>query len=129
MIVGGAATWVLVTTTLSSQRITVSPDADCMAGATVDNPVAAFCQARVIDKHTTEITRGKTYAELPKDDPKRTTAMNSAFLQSSLFTSVLAYGVSVMAAAMGLLFVLIGLGIRDVRTIRQPSGDPVGTTN
>lgn len=40
--------------------------------------------------------------------------MNSAFLQSSLFTSILALGVAVMAAGMGVLFVLIALGIRDV---------------
>ena len=119
MVLGGVGTWVMVSTTQSSQRITVSPDADCLANASVDNPLAAFCQARVIDKHTTEITGGKTYAELPKDDPKRATAMNSAFLQSSLFTSVLAYGVAAMAAAMGVLFVLIGMGIRDVSAIRR----------
>jgi hypothetical protein len=40
--------------------------------------------------------------------------MNAAFLQSSLFTSVVAFGVAAMAVAVGLLFVLIGLGIRDV---------------
>ena len=40
--------------------------------------------------------------------------MNSAFLQSSLFTSIVAFGVAAMALAVGLLFVLIGLGIRDV---------------
>lgn len=40
--------------------------------------------------------------------------MNASFLQASLFTSILAFGVAAMAVGMG-LFVLIGLGIRDVR--------------
>jgi hypothetical protein len=31
-----------------------------------------------------------------------------------LFTSILAFGVAAMAVGMGLLFVLIGMGIRDV---------------
>lgn len=41
--------------------------------------------------------------------------MNASFLQASLFTSVVAFGVAAMAFGMGVLFVLIGLGIRDVR--------------
>lgn len=120
MIVAAIATWILITTTLSAQKITVSDDADCMAGASVNNPFAAYCQAKVIDKHTMEITGGKTYAELDREDPNRVTAMNSSFLQASLFTSILAYGVAVMAAAMGVVFILIGLGIRDVSDIRGP---------
>lgn len=42
-------------------------------------------------------------------------AVQSAFLQASLFTSILAFGVAAMAATIGLLFILIGLGMRDVR--------------
>ena len=40
--------------------------------------------------------------------------MTSSFLQASLFTSVLAFGVAAMAIGMGILFMFIGLGIRDV---------------
>jgi hypothetical protein len=40
--------------------------------------------------------------------------MTASFLQASLFTSVVAYGVAAMAMAIGVLFILIGLGIRDV---------------
>ena len=113
MFVGGVTTWVVVSSTLSDQRITVSDDA-CLGGRQVKGPFTAYCQAKVIDKHTLEATNGKTYAELDREDPLRQTAMNGAFLQASLFTSVLAFGVAAMAAAMGVLFVLIGLGIRDV---------------
>ena len=119
MVVGGVVTWVVVSSTLADQRITVAEDADCLAGDDVDGPFSAYCQAKVIDKHTMEITGGKTYAELDREDPIRDTAMNSSFLQASLFTSVLAFGVSAMAIAMGLLFVLIGLGIRDVSPLKE----------
>ncbi|MCL8024259.1 aromatic ring-opening dioxygenase LigA [Nocardioides bruguierae] len=120
LVVGGVVTWSVVASTLSAQRITVSADADCFAGADVDNPFAAYCQAKVIDKHTLGITGGKTYAELDQDDPLRQTAMTSAFLQSSLFTSVLAFGMSAVAVAMGLIFVLLGLGMRDVSRRAEP---------
>ena len=40
--------------------------------------------------------------------------MTASFLQASLFTSVVAFGVAAMAIAVGVLFILIGLGIRDV---------------
>jgi hypothetical protein len=68
----------------------------------------------VIDKHTLETTGGLTYAELDREDPLRQVAMTSAFLQSSLFTSVVSFGVAGMAILMGIVFVLIGLGMRDV---------------
>lgn len=68
----------------------------------------------LIEKHTLEQTGGLYYAELERDDPLRETALTSSFLQASLFTSVLAFGVAAMAVGMGVLFVLLGLGIRDV---------------
>ena len=114
LIVGGVATWIMVSNTLASQNITVSEDADCLAGDDVDGPFSAYCQARVIDKHTLEATGGLRYAELDREDPLREAAMNSAFLQSSLFTSVVAFGVAGMAILMGVVFVLIGLGMKDV---------------
>ncbi len=113
LIIGGIATWVVVSSTLSEQRIT-TPDDACLPGRTVSGPFTAYCQARIIDQHALESTGGATYAELDRDDPLRQVAMNAAFLQASLFTSVVAFGVAAMAAAMGLLFILIGLGIRDV---------------
>lgn len=113
MVIGGAVTWTMVSTTLADQNIVI-PDDGCLAGEVVDGPFTAWCQADIIQQHTLEATGGQTYAELDRDDPVRETAMNSSFLQASLFTSILAFGVSAMAAAVGVLFVLIGLGIRDV---------------
>lgn len=113
LILGGIATWTIVSSTLAEQRIT-TPDDACLPGRDVTGPFTAYCQADIIQQHALESTDGQTYAELERDDPLRDTAMNASFLQASLFTSVLAFGVSAMAAAVGVLFVLIGLGIRDV---------------
>lgn len=114
LVLAGIGTWIVVSTTLANQNITVSDDADCLAGDEVNGPLSAFCQARVIEKHTLDSTGGKTYSELDREDPLREVAMNSAFLQSSLFTSVVAFGVAGMAILMGIVFVLIGLGMKDV---------------
>jgi hypothetical protein len=113
LVVGGVATWVVVAGTLGDQQITTSDDA-CLPGRRVADPFTAYCEAKVIETHTLESTDGLYYAELERDDPRRETALTSSFLQASLFTSVLAFGVAAMAVGMGLLFLLIGLGIRDV---------------
>lgn len=119
LIFGGGGTWWLVSDTLEEQNITI-PDDACLAGQQVDGPFTAYCQAEIIQEHALEATEGKTYAELDREDPLRDVAMNASFLQASLFTSILAFGVSAMAVAIGVLFILIGLGMRDVRRRTEP---------
>jgi hypothetical protein len=119
LIVGGAATWFTVSGTLADQNITTSDDA-CLAGRGVDGPFTAYCEAKVIEEHALDATGGLYYAEMDREDPMREVAMNASFLQASLFTSVVAFGVAAMAAGMGVIFVLIGLGIRDVEA-RTPA--------
>ena len=114
LIIGGLGTWILVSNTLGDQKIVVAEDADCLAGDEVNGPFSAYCQAKVIDKHALEATGGLHYAELERDDPLRATAQSAAFLQASLFTSIVAFGVAFMAILIGVLFILIGLGIKDV---------------
>ena len=108
----GLSTWGVISTTLAAQKIVVADDADCLAGWDVRDPFSAYCQAKVIDKHTKEITGGKTYAELDRDDPNRPVAADSAFLQASLFTSVVAFGVATMAVVVGVTLTLIGFALR-----------------
>jgi len=117
MAIAGVVTWVVIVDTLSEQKIVVSDDADCLAGDEVDGPLSAYCQAKVIDKHTQDITGGKTYSELDQEDPVRETAMDSAFLQSSLFTSVVAFGVALMAVVLGIVLMLVGFALR--RPVRE----------
>ena len=116
MIIGGATTWFVVSDTLGDQQIITADDA-CQPGNLVDGPFTAYCQADIINQHTMESTGGLTYAQLDREDPLRDLAMRSAFLQSSLFTSVVAFGVAAMAAGMGVVFVLIGLAMRDVAEV------------
>ena len=112
MAIAGVVTWVVVSSTLADQQITVSEDARCAAGDDVNGPISAYCQADIIDKHTLEITGGLTYAELDREDPNRAVAMDSAFLQASLFTSVVAFGVAGMAFVLGIVLTLIGFALR-----------------
>ena len=121
LIIGGVVTWVTVSSTLADQNITVSDDASCAAGDDVNGPWSAYCQAQVIEQHALEATGGLSYAQLDREDPLRATAMDASFLRASLFTSVVAFGVAAMAVGMGVVFVLIGLGIRDVGTRMNPA--------
>lgn len=114
MIGAGAATWATVSSQLAAQDITVSEDAAFLAGATVDGPLSAYAQAQVIDKHALEATGGQTYAQLEQDDPLRATAMDASFLRASLFTSVVAYGVSALVMGLGVLFGLMGWSLRSL---------------
>lgn len=114
LIIGGATTWIIVSTELADQNITVADDASCLAGDDVSGPLSAYCEAQIIEEHALDATGGLTYAELDREDPLRATAMNASFLRASLFTSVVAFGVAGMAILMGIVFILIGLGMRDV---------------
>lgn len=114
MILAGALTWLMVSSELADQSIR-TPDDACLPDRQVRGPFTAWCQAEVIDKHALEATGGLTFAEIERGDPLRETAMQASFLRSSLYTSIVAFGVAAMAAAMGVIFILIGLGMRDVR--------------
>ena len=67
------------------------------------------------------------YSQLDREDPLREVAMNAAFLQASLFTSVVAFGTAAMAILVGVLFVLIGVGMRDVGERLPEVNRPVTT--
>ena len=127
--VAGVVTYATVSNKLSDQRITVADDAAHFAGQQVTQPWQAYAQANVIAKHANEIGGGKTYAELPEDDPNRNTVMTASFLQASLFTSVLAFGVAALAVGLGIVFILIGVALR--RTVQTAEAVPATspTTN
>lgn len=114
LIASALGTALMVRGELADQNITI-PEDGCLAGRQVRGPFTAYCQAQVIEKHARESTDGLTYAELEREDPRREVAMNASFLRASLYTSIVAFGVAAMAGAIGVLFILIGLGIRDVR--------------
>ena len=126
LMVLGVATYYLVQRELSDEHIVVSDDAETNAGEDVDGPLTAYSEAMVIKKHTTDIGEGKTYAELPQDDPKRESVATSSFLRASLFTSVVAFGVAALVIALGALFLLNGLALNAIaRRLDRAAGlDP-----
>lgn len=107
--VAGSVSYVMVSSTLAEERITVSEDATMAAGKLVNGPLSAYSQAAVIQKHALASTNGLTYAELDREDPLRAVAMNGSFLRASLFTSVVSFGLSAFVVGVGLLFVLLGV--------------------
>jgi hypothetical protein len=114
MAVAGVATWVAVGNELAAEKITVSEDAARFAGQDVNTPWEAYYEAETIQKHAMATSGGKTYAELDREDPKRQVVMTASFLRASLFTSVVSFGVALMAAAVGVGFILGGWALRRI---------------
>lgn len=114
LIVVGVVVWVMVSSQLRAENITIPDDAAAFQGQTVQGPLTAFVQADIIQHHALEASGGKTYAELPMDDPVRNTMMNASFLRASLFTSVVSFGVAAFAMGMGVLSILFGWALRRV---------------
>jgi hypothetical protein len=116
-IVAGGATWVAVANNLAAEQITVSDDAQAFGGQLVDTPWEAWFQADIINTHALSATGGQTYAQLPQDDPERGTVMTASFLRASLFTSVVAFGVALLAVGIGVVFILIGWALRKIGSV------------
>lgn len=112
LIVVGIVVWIMVSSQLRAENITVPDDAMAFQGQTVAGPLTAYVQADIIQHHALEASGGKTYAELPQDDPVRATMMNASFLRASLFTSVVSFGVAAFAMGIGVLSILFGLALR-----------------
>ncbi|WP_312676365.1 aromatic ring-opening dioxygenase LigA [Microbacterium sp.] len=117
LIVVGVVVWVMVSSQLRAENITVSDDAMAFQGQTVAGPFTAYVQADIIQHHALEASGGKTYAELPQDDPVRATMMNASFLRASLFTSVVSFGVAAFAIGIGILSILFGLALNRLAAV------------
>jgi hypothetical protein len=124
LIVTGAAAWTVITKQLKAQKIEVHKDAPNLVGKPVAGPVTAFTQAGVIEKHALGLGQGRTFAEISEEWLEATQAgdtaraeelagprqmiMQANFLRASLFTSVLAYGVSALTVGIGVLCAIVG---------------------
>lgn len=131
MIVAGGITYAAVSSQLAAENIVVPDDAAFLAGDKVDGPFSAYSQADIINHHALEASEGKTYAELgalsgkakadgdeelaAKYQGQRDTVMTASFLRASLFTSVLAFGVSALVIGLGIMFGLIGWALMSIR--------------
>jgi len=108
LIVAGIAVWIVVSSQLRAENITVPDDAMAFQGQTVAGPFTAYVQADIIQHHALGLSDGATYAELDREDPMRATLMNASFLRASLFTSVVSFGVAAFAMGIGILSIMFG---------------------
>lgn len=111
LIIAGGVTWGVVRGQLVAENITIPDDAMAFQGNIVDGPLDAYVQADIINHHALDGSGGKTYAELDREDPARASVMNASFLRTSLFSSVIAFGVAAFAAGMGVLWGLMGFAL------------------
>ena len=119
---------------LQTQGI-VTPEDASIPNEQVDDEATAESMAEIIGKHAEESTGGLTYAEMgrfatedgdpagtndeseamtddsgrPVSNPLRNVAFQASALQTSLYTSVMAFNVAKLVIGLGLAF--IGLGI------------------
>jgi len=119
---------------LVAQNITTPADAS-MPNVRVDDPASAESMARIINHHSLEATGGKTYSEMgrymatdgtdtndanaavkgadgkPVANPLRNTAFQASALQTSLWSSVLAFNVSDLVMGLGAMIIVLGLAV------------------
>lgn len=145
-IIAGSATWGVVSSQLKAENITIPGDARWFAGQEVRGPLTAYSQADIINTHSLNWTpaedaeyaegfdlSGMTYAELGAEarnwdadsaeaeaaTAQRASVMNGSFLRASLFTSVVAYGVSALVIGLGVTLLLVGYTLHQV--VRVPA--------
>lgn len=171
LIVAGGVVWGMISSQLKAEEITISADADMLAGKKVAGPFTAFAQAEVINKHALAGSEGQTYAQLgakvselkaaakaadatksediaaavdkldiatltqlnaapevitnteaaAKAQGQRTTVMNGSFLRASLFTSVVAYGVSALVMGLGVMMLAFGFAFNRIASVPAPA--------
>ncbi len=114
LILVGGTVWGVVSSQLSAEQIVVAEDAPFLANTPVAGPFTALAQAAIINTHALEGSGGLTYAQLDREDPARAVMMNASFLRASLFTSVVAFGVSAFAIGLGAIVGLFGWSIREI---------------
>jgi len=111
-VVGGLAAWLMVRAQLLGERITVPEGASRWSGRPVGGPITAYEEAAFIRKAALAATGGKTYGELDGGDPAAPMAKDAALLRSSLFTSILAFGVAAAGVGVGAVLVVVGTALR-----------------
>ena len=122
---------------LVAQNITTTPDAS-IPNVQVKDAATAESMARIINHHSLEATGGKTYSELgryvaadgtdtndanaavkgadgkPVANPIRNTAFQASSLETSLWSSVLAFNVADLVVGLGVMVIVLGLAVGGV---------------
>lgn len=121
---------------LAAQEI-VTPEDASIPNETVDDEATAESMAEIIGHHAEDSTGGLTYAEMgrfatpdgdpagtsneaealedangrPVANPLRNVAFQASALQTSLYTSVMAFNVAKLVIGLGIAFIALGLGV------------------
>jgi len=125
----GIGAWLVVSKQLRDEKIVVPDNAPMFAGRTVQGPASAYVQASVIKRNAESGAGGRTFADVaealmeaePGSDEarelhgQRASLATAASLRTSLMTSVIAYGVSLFAAGLGVFLSLVGSRLKRVR--------------
>ena len=123
---------------LVAQNITTTPDAS-IPNTQVNDAATAESMANIINHHSLEATGGKTYSQLgrylaadgtsdtndanaalkgangkPVANPLRDTAFQGSALQTSLWSSVLAFNVADLVVGLGVMIMVLGLAVGGV---------------
>jgi hypothetical protein len=93
---------------LAAERIITAEDAEIPL-APVDTAAEAKAQADIIQVHALNITEGKTYAELDRNDPRRATYLQAVTLRTALMESYLAFKVADLVQGVGIIVGMLGL--------------------
>jgi hypothetical protein len=97
-----------VTASLSDERIVGSQNT-AIANEKVTGPDEAKVQADKIKQDVLNMTGGKTYAELDRNDPNRNTYLTSITLRTALMQSYMAFKVADLVMGVGALVSVLGL--------------------
>jgi hypothetical protein len=119
---------------LIAQHITTPQDAS-MPNVEVTDIATARSMADIIDHHSLEATKGKTYSEMgrylakdgtdtndatnavvgangkPVDNPLRNVAFQAVNLRTSLYSSIMAFEIATLVQGIGLLLVALGIAV------------------
>jgi len=96
-----------VTSTLADEHIITSQNAEIPLKP-VTGPDEAKAQADIIKQDALNITGGKTYAELDRNDPNRNLYLNSVVLRTALMQSYMAFKVADLVMGVGALVAVLG---------------------
>jgi len=86
----------------------VTPEDANIPNVQVKDAATAKAQADIIEEHYLNLTGGKTYSDLDREDPNRETAFRAASLRTSLNLAVMGFKVSDLVIGMGFFMVAIG---------------------
>lgn len=107
MVTEGRSAYDEVEDAIISENIITSEDS-AIPNVLVHDAATARAEADVIEVHYLELTGGKTYAELDRDDPNRETAFRAVQLRTSLNLAVMGFKVSDLVTGMGAFMIVIG---------------------